>query len=226
MLLSKDKESRMESRSYLKLTTHYLFLFLLTTSCGNTDTESAPYISLVSSEISGDYKANLRPLNTQSSGFLPVGGAEITATDEELKVKTYLDDDTKVMHIQDIYEGSRCPTIHDDTNNDGFIDIVEAKAVVGKIILALDGKLETHMAGQGEYPRGRSFTYIKETKLDYILHDFSRNFPQGIFHLSGRVILVHGTSDISRIPESVKTQNDLPRSLSLPIACGILLKKK
>lgn len=196
-------------------------------SCGRSGdgAKSESSANLVSGELPGKYKAQLRPMNTQANGFLPSGAAEIIASEEELQVKTYLDDDTKVMHIQDIHEGTRCPTLADDTNGDGFIDIVEANNVVGATVVALDGDLATHMGGQSNYPRGGSFTYNRETKLDYVIQDYNENFRRGVFQLEGKVVMIHGTSEISRIPVTVQAMNDLPRNLTLPIACGILKRK-
>ena len=87
-------------------------------SSGNNSESSANYVS---GNLTGKYKAYLRPINTQANGFLPSGAAEIKAVSDALEVKTYLDDDTQVVHIQDIHAGTRCPTIADDLNGDGLL---------------------------------------------------------------------------------------------------------
>ena len=96
---------------------------------------------------------------------------------------------------------------------------------MGATIVALDGDLASHMGGQSDYPRGGSFTYNRETKLDYVIQDFNENFTGSVFELEGKVVMILGTSDISRVPKTVESKNGLPRNLTLPIACGILKRK-
>ena len=203
-----------------------LSFLLALASCGKDGggSKSNSATNLVTGELTGQYKALLRPLNTQANGFLPYGAAEVKATDEDLSVRTYLDDDTKVTHMQDIHEGTRCPNLADDTNGDGFVDIVEAQKAVGPVMVALDGDLETHMGGQNNYPGGGSFTYVRQARMDNVIQE-AQSLRGGVFQFEGRVVLIHGTSDLSRIPVTVQTIKDVPRNLSLPIACGILKRK-
>lgn len=203
-----------------------LSFLLALVSCGKDGdgNKSESVTSLVSTDLSGNYKALLRPLNTQANGFLPSGGAEVKANETELLVKTYLDDDTKVTHIQDIREGTRCPTQADDANGDGFIDVTEAAAVVGPVMIALDGDLDSHEGGQTDYPRGGSFTYTRQAKMDNVIKE-AQALRRGVFQFEGKVVLIHGTSDLLKVPATVATINDLPRNLTLPIACGILKRK-
>ena len=63
--------------------------------------------------------------------------------------------DPVVPHKQYVHTGTRCPTIEDDTNNDGYVDYVETQLVCGPTLLALD----TNIASQNEdsFPQGSSY---------------------------------------------------------------------
>lgn len=216
-----------------------LFLLLisatLVTSCGKNSGggTDASEVMEQQQDLTGNYKAFLRPLNTSVSGFIPYGAAEIKVLDGEITVKTYLDDDSRVTHIQSIYSGSKCPARSDDKNKDGFIDVVELEASSGRAIVPLDSDLSGQQNGFGSYPKGSSFTYTESTKLEDMvsdLYDSNESIVDGFmklktgtpFNLENRVVLVFGTGEIGRVPESVATFKDQPRNFSVPIACGIL----
>lgn len=55
-------------------------------------------------------------------------------------------------HQQDIHEGTRCPTLADDTNADGVIDYQEGESVYGKILIPLDSNIKTQAAVRNIYP--------------------------------------------------------------------------
>jgi hypothetical protein len=207
----------------------FLSLILLTSSCGNKDDKDDPVnisAPIVTGELVGNYKAIMRPINTSVNGWLPTGAAEIYVNDQQINIKTYLDDDTKVTHIQSIHQGIRCPTINDDSNGDGFIDALEAEQVVGNVMIPLDGDISSPEAGQGVYPKGKSFTYFESAPLVKLIQNHSlNNLLDNSFHVEGRVVQMHGTSDINRVPPTVAEVNGQPRNLSIPIACGIIKRR-
>lgn len=178
--------------------------------------------------LEGQYEAILRPLNTSVSGFIPSGKALFQATEAGLTVTSYLEDDSKVQHIQSVHVGTRCPTMKDDANGDGFVDTVEMAKSVGKVLLALDADLNSLSAGQDSHPVGNAYTYVKEARVNDMLNDLYTNdkLPAGSpLNLAGRVVVVHGTSDITRVPESVQTVNGLARNVTIPITCGIIKRR-
>jgi hypothetical protein len=185
--------------------------------------------------IEGEYKAFLRPLNTSVSGYIPSGAAEFKINDEKFNVKTYLDDDSPIGHIQHVYAGDKCPTLADDLNGDGLIDIQEAMRITGKSLIPLDNDLSSQKAGYGLFPTGKGFTYMKSIKLDVLLTDltlpgedekFAKLNKNKNLNLAGRVVMIHGTADKSRVPLSVATLDDQPNNATIPIACGIIKRVK
>jgi hypothetical protein len=201
---------------------------LFVVSCGkhqegrNTSSPKLPQIE--EQEIQGTYKAILRPLNNHLSGFIPTGSAEINIGGDRVVIKTLLDDDASVTHLQNIHLGTRCPDSSDDKNNDGLIDRDEAYRVVGDIFIPLDADLSSATEGQGIYPIGSSFTYVEATSLSALKRDTRGRTGQNL-HLSGRVILIHGVADSTQLPSTVKDKNGLSPQASIPIGCGILKRR-
>ncbi len=172
----------------------------------------------------GSYRAILRPFNNHLSGFLPTGVAEIKISGDSVQVKTLLDDDARVVHIQSIHQGTACPSILNDTNQDGLIDIAEAQVVSGKVFISLDGNINSEEEGAGLYPFGGDFTYIENASLSKFESDVKARTGQGL-NLSGRVVLIHGVNGATQLPDSVATIGTLNRQASIPIACGILKRE-
>lgn len=181
--------------------------------------------ALEEQKAEGSYRAILRPLNNHLSGFLPSGVAEINILGDSVQVKTLLDDDARVNHLQSIHMGTVCPTIEHDLNKDGLIDIVEAKKASGEVFIPLDADLNSEAEGAGLYPLGDSFTYIENASLSKLESDAKSRTGQSL-KLAGRVVLIHGVNGGTIMPETVATQGSMTRQASVPIACGILRREK
>lgn len=210
-----------------------MLLLLFTYSCGKSDggSDSKVTNNIEKEEVmkEGQYVAFLRPINSSVNGFIPFGRAELALKEDELNITTYMDDDQRVTHIQNIYTGSRCPTLKDDLNKDGLIDIFEAQKVLGQILLPLDNDLTSRKDGEGNFPKGPSFTYNRKASWSGILEDLKVPYEEGHYVLKGetvslinKVILIQGTSISGNIPETVATPENLDRHLSIPISCGVI----
>ena len=171
------------------------------------------------------YYGILRPVNFSSNGFIPYGAAFVNLNNDEVKVNVTLDDDQAVQHRQTLHAGSRCPTLQDDSNGDGFVDYDEAIRVVGKPLIPLDSDINSQVGGQEVFLRGPAMTYNRTGMLSKINADLRSNglmpADQGINFL-GRVVLVHGTSFNSSFPTSLASHAGEQPHLSLPVVCGIL----
>lgn len=213
-----------------------LLALLLLASCGDsndkTDSDRSDMTNIVEKEEvmeEGEYVAFLRTINSSVNGYIPFGRAELSLKEDELKVVTYLDDDQRVMHMQRIHTGKRCPTLADDLNQDGYIDIIEAQQALGEVILPLDNDLSSRGAGENKYPIGSDFTYERRARWSEVLEDLKQDYQEGYMVLRGeslsladRVILIHGTSFSGLIPSTLGTIEGLEPHLSVPIACGII----
>ncbi len=215
-----------------------IFLLILISACNHKSSQPSPakeeqeeisdYPSSTTVgeiDLPGNYGGILRPLNAPTSGHIPTGKVEFSITEKEFKALTFLDDDTEVVHLQSLHEGSRCPTLLDDENGDGLIDMKEAEKVVGKVLIPLDNDLSAQLLGMEKYPIGKSFSYSKTTSLKELLNDLRKMdeeprdnimklTPEENLNLIGRVVLIHGTKDSSRVPATVRPHRGLPNYLS------------
>lgn len=173
----------------------------------------------------GSYRALLRPFNNHLNGFLPSGIAEIEVRGDQITVKTLLDDDGRVMHMQSVHMGNRCPiTARDDQNGDTYVDIKEMEAITGPVLFPLDGNLNSHEEGAGQYPMGRGFTYIKTASLSKLAGDVKSRSGQNL-NLEGRVIVIHGVDPRTKLPDTFATRDGLTPQAAAPIVCGIIKRE-
>ena len=200
----------------------------------------------------GVYKAILRPFNYHVSGWVPYGMADIRIDGDEVDFKSWLDDSADIKHMQNIHVGTRCPGPEDDTNKDGYVDFNEAVAASGKVIMPLDGDLNSQGAGSNQFPVG-DFDYAEKASLsammqDLQLDDFNSNDTmvklggdEGL-NLAGKVIIILGSSPKNRpdlgprtvgqsnsrstpLPKTISLVNGQSADVSIPIACGVIERK-
>lgn len=206
----------------MKLSLLIISLMMLAVSCGKDSSSgsgsAAPNAFEAEEAVKeGDYKAILRVMNFRVNGWFAYGNAEFKVKGDNLQVTTYLDDDAPVTHLQSVHAGSRCPEMSDDTNGDGVVDMNEAYAVVGPVLIPLDADLTSREAGQGIYPKGTGFTYQRSTSIKKLEAELG-----GPLALGGRVVLIHGTAANDVIPETAEGPHELPKHLELPMVCGII----
>lgn len=195
------------------------FVLIVFVGCGKNQSlrDSKKHVEVSQNMLDGNYRAILRPINFYVNGFFAYGNAELNLKKNTLTVVTYLDDDAPVTHLQSIHKGKRCPSLSDDINQDGVIDIKEAYAVTGEVLVPLDGDLSSHEEGSGVYPKGSSFTYKRNVYFSDLMREIGRNIS-----LESRVVMIHGTAVKSFIPLTAQTMLNIPVHLSIPIVCGII----
>jgi hypothetical protein len=221
-----------------------LFALLSLVSCGKDsgsgssksgarETQSAS-MELVEA-TPGTYYGVLRPVNFHSNGFIPYGMATFTLKEDQLQVSTTMDDDQAVPHRQTLHLGTRCPSLSDDSNGDGFIDYQEAQVVVGPVLMPLDNDLNSQKAGEEIYPRGTGMTYNMTASLRKINTDLwqtDEDPSDNVMKLENnkgigfenRVVLIHGTTSGSQLLSSLASYKDEEANISLPVVCGVLKK--
>jgi hypothetical protein len=183
----------------------------------------------------GTYYAVLRPVNFHSNGFIPYGAATFTLKDDQLQVNVSMDDDMAVPHRQTLHMGTRCPSLADDRNGDGFVDYNEAQAVVGAALMPLDNDLNSQLSGAEIYQKGPAMTYSRSASLTNINEDMWKadenpadnimKLPRGTgIGFEGRVVLAHGTSAQQSLPTSLASYAGEAAHISLPVVCGVLTK--
>ncbi len=200
----------------------FLLILLSVLSCGNSSSGGS-HSSIEKQQEeqitpSGDktYLATLRPLNNTVSGFIPSGQTEVRYIGQIIQVKTQLEDDASVVHIQNLHNGSACPTMSDDTNGDGYIDEVEMLESTQDILFPMDSNLSS--LTEGNFLRGGPFIYSNSVKYSVLMNELQKDS----LNLEGRVVVVHGVYASANLPSTVATTNGRAINLSLPMACGVL----
>jgi len=167
---------------------------LVLTSCGNKNQISNIRQDSFHDMLSeGIFKAILRPYNFTAAGWIPNGMADIKINGNQIEVKSWLDDSSNVVHMQNIHVGTQCPSMEHDINQDGLVDMNESMNVAGKILMALDDDLNSQASTNRVYPKG-NYSYFQTAS------------QTNMRNLEGKVIIVTGTAS----------------NPALPIACGVI----
>lgn len=142
------------------------------------------------------------------------------------------------IHRQTVYDGNRCPTLEDDLNSDGFIDINEAELVLGQRLIPLDGNVNTQKAGTNLYPvsdEGGSYEYEEFASYAVFMKDLKAKDPdpnddlrklvrgEGL-NITSRTVLIQGVSKNQPLPDTVIAGQGLTLNDSFPVACGVFVK--
>lgn len=194
--------------------------------------------SLDGSTIDGQYLAKFITLNPHVNGTIP---GSLTLFRDGDRLMTYVRlfaGKPKAWHQQGIYQGTRCPNIGDDSNGDGYVDINEAMAVVGKMLIPLDANMNSQAAGKNFYPVAdlsgyyhyeriasfdRMFDDLKQEDRDLTDH-IAKLGPDEKFGFAGRVVMVQGVSEDVIFPATVAGQGKRKPFQTLPITCGVIEK--
>ncbi len=231
----------------MKYLSHILSLFVflgLLQSCGSGEDSNSSGKSSTAQEMAEvaevdfseetTFNAKFTTLNPQVNGTIP-GSVTLMRKGDNIYAYTRLfAGGARAWHPQNIYLGNRCPNLSDDTNGDGFIDIVEANLVLGNIIMPLDSDIGSQRGGKNFYPTGDlsgSYYYERVTSHKRWYKDITdedqdptdnivKLTPNENFILGGRVLLIQGVTSSVELPPTVQTIGKHKPFQTLPIVCG------
>lgn len=192
------------------------------------------------SNVSGKYYADLYPMNYNLTEPT-IGKATFSREGDEFKAEVNLTKGPLGTEItQAIYTGVRCPAFpSDDTNHDSYIDIQEARAAVGSMIIPLDANLDGQYAGLGNMPytegESGSYTYQQSASFQRLFADLRASDDNSGDHIVkvgeneglgilGRVVLLQGLTTTVSLPGSIGADDGKTTHESLPIGCGIIFR--
>lgn len=186
----------------------------------------------------GIYRAVLKPLNKAIAGDT-TGTIEIRIEGDDFIVESnVVGAPSGVKHFQNIMVSNSCPDAFADVNGDSVIDVREAMAKTGDVLIPLDSRLSEQLAGMDYGPisngAGR-YVYKRSSTLTEVLADLRSPDPDKFdsivklpfgqnLNLSGKVVVVHGVKSGTALAETVATIRDLPMAQTVPIACGKLVR--
>lgn len=226
-------------------------LSLLAGGCGNKSSSSEPKTAsqgsqaaeeevsqLDGSHIQGHYRAMFQTLNASVNGTVP-GAANFFRKEEKFYAYVRLfAGRVKGWHQQFVYTGGRCPTMKDDTNGDGFIDIVEAERVTGKILIPLDSDISTQNSGRRFFPLADlsgSYSYERIASFDRFLADLQDADPDPAddmvklapgepLVIPGKTVMILGIDEETVLPETVASKGRFRAFQTFPVVCGVFEK--
>lgn len=182
------------------------------------------------------YLAVLTPTNSVIARDIS-GNVNINREEQSLVAYVrFAGGDKEIGHTQRIHVGTACPTLEQDANGDGIIDINEAMDFVGPVLIPLDGDLSTQDRGSSVYPVSdiygnywwedvvtfdRFLADLRDQDFD-LEDDIVKLGEDKSFDLEGRVVLIHGVKAETLLPSTVTTRGRLANHQTVPVACGIL----
>lgn len=214
------------------------FLMAFVVSCGKSNSNAGLPIEKIplpvnGSNIVGLYMAKFDTLNVAVNGNIP-GSATLQRKNDKFYAYVRLFGGAPhAWHMQNIHVG-RCPTPSDDLNADGFVDIEEAKRVLGQVLLPLDSNLSSQRAGRNIYPTADAsgnYFYERVTSFSKMFGDLKSEDEDPADNMtklsadsgldfSGKVVLIQGAPETAILPETVATTDGYPAHQTLPIACA------
>lgn len=196
----------------MKLNLLALFILVISAySCGGYDDDDSSS-STQEEQADGVFAVPFAPLNTSIPDNDISSVTTISISESSVIFEFFISGvPGNTIHAQHIHPGTRCPTEADDTNQDGFIDGVEALAVTDALLMSLDDDLED--ADDNSFPASNvdgQYRYNESTEIDSSVI------------LTGKVVDIHGVPESVDLPETVAGLPGETPQQSLPIACGII----
>ena len=154
------------------------------------------------------YIAHITPLNADKIGCEAHGTAEFTEDGDKLHVKVEMFDTPKNIEHWEHFHGfpdgkeANVPTMAQDKNHDGFIDLPETEEVSGTTMVPLD-----------DAPQ--------DIPLEKLQAKFKDAFGTEDLQLDKRVVYVHGIPKDLELPDTVGgCVMNYDAHTTLPIAAG------
>jgi hypothetical protein len=169
------------------------------------------------------FAAQLDTVNGLAQGILPVTGTvQFTIVDGQITVQVgAVQMAVGVTHPQHLHRDSACPTMADDDNGDGFVDVVEALDVSGGVIVPLDPDLP-YIGEQDNFPApGADGTLAFQASSTVAAVETAINKDVA---LDTRTVMLHGVLPDFLFPSTVQGIDGVPPYRNIPLACGRLVR--
>lgn len=210
-------------------------------SCGKKINDEEKNISdqfEVQEDDEGVYRALLKPLNKNVISDIS-GAVEISVEGDNFSILSQVSHlSPGIKHYQNVITSDKCPNDSFDENKDSFIDSSEIlKGDVG-ILIPLDMDISSQLEGSEYGPIANnhgSFSYRRSASLSHLLSDLKDRDPDpsDLFlklphdinlNLSKKIVIIHGLSEKTQLPYSVKSPNQKNVHEMFPVACGELIR--
>jgi len=201
------------------LTLLLVSIMLILSSCG-----SAP------KDIKAQqYQADLKPLNSDVTGYSPEGTANIYIKgDSVVFTVTMAHVPPGIMHLQHLHgfledKEALCPTMAQDTTGDSVLDMVEIEQVVGEALIPLNGDPDALNPDAKTFPVADSlgtYSYKATVSMAALKKNLKDKFGIDKPNFEKRVFVIHSIDTSAALPATVQSLPGVPAQVTIPIACG------
>ncbi len=180
------------------------------------------------------YEADLSALNAEFIGTETTGKATFTVSGDEMKVTIDVKNAPANMehwqHFHGFINGddATCATDESDENDDKVVDVTETEKASGTTMIPFNEVPSDIDLGDDSYPisdEEGNYHYEKTIKLKDLNEAFAKAFDGQEVNLDSRVLYIHGVPENTDFPKTVQSLGDIPAHITLPIACGKIVKK-
>jgi len=121
-----------------------------------------------------------------------------------------------MAHAQHIHAGDVCPGPDADTNDDGFVDVIEGVPFYGAILVPLDDDLANTEANNFPMADAQgNINYSATASISEIEAALGEDLALGTRH-----VVQHGVGSNVTVPSTVQSLGDLPAAATVPVTCG------
>lgn len=182
-----------------------------------------------------EYIAHLTPLNEKVTGQPSRATATFTIRGDKLTIDVVArgvsPDIAHLQHFHGFTDGraATCPTMAQDKNGDGIIDLMETEPVAGTTMVPFTADPVSMEIVVNTYPTASAkgtYHYRKTVSLSALEAAFAKKFPGQHLDLDKRVVFLHGVPASTRLPATVASLGDIPAQVTIPIACGRIERVK
>lgn len=179
------------------------------------------------------YEADIVALNSHITGSEATGKATFTLENGQMQVVIDVKGvPANIEHWQHFHgfenaDDATCANTDSDANGDGIIDLMETEHNSGTTMVPFNDKPEELNIPTDTYPvadEDGNYRYEATVNMAKLGDYFNAHFGDYDIHLDTRVLYIHGVPTDTDLPESVASLGDIPAHVTLPIACGKIVR--
>lgn len=189
------------------------------TEAGN-ETEKTVYAATLTS-----VNSDLLDKETTGKARFVVEGDSMTVTIDVVNAPVNM---AHWQHFHGFKDGkaASCPSDNADTNGDGIIDLIETEEASGTTMVPFNDLPSAMKVANNTYPEAKAdgtYHYEVTVSMSDLQSAFAEAFG-GDIALDTRVLYIHGVPSDMELPETVQSLGEIPAQVTLPIACGKIVK--